>query len=107
MQSREQGIAALESGVVDGYASDRLLLVGAQMQNPAAFALLSDELSIEPYGIALPRGDWAFRLAVNRALAEIYKRGAQYDIFMRWFAQIGLRPSDALDKAWAFGILAE
>jgi len=105
--SREEGIAALESGAADGYASDRLLLVGAAKQRPAELALLPDELSVEPYAIALPRGDWAFRLAVNRALAGIYSSGAQYDVFMRWFDQIGLRPSAVLTMAWTFGILAE
>jgi glutamate/aspartate transport system substrate-binding protein len=105
--TREQGIAALELGNVDGYASDKLLLVGAEKQRPATLALLPDELSIEPYAIALPRGDWAFRLAVNRALAEIYRAGAQYDVFTRWFDQIGLRPSPALGTAWTFGALAE
>jgi len=107
VESREDGIAALESGAVDGYASDKLLLVGAEKQRPATLVLLPDELSIEPYAIALPRGDWAFRLAVNRALAQVYGSGAQYDIFARWFDQIGLRPSTALSMAWSFGILAE
>jgi glutamate/aspartate transport system substrate-binding protein len=107
VKNSEEGIAALESGAVDGYASDRLLLVGAQKQRPAALALLTDDLSVEPYAIALPRGDWAFRLAVNRALAQIYRNGAQYDVFSRWFNQIGLRPSEAINMAWTFGSLAE
>jgi ABC-type amino acid transport substrate-binding protein len=105
--TREQGIAALEAGAVDGYASDRLLLVGAEKQRPGTLALLNDELSMEPYAIVLPRGDWAFRLAVNRALAQIYRSGAQYDVFVRWFDRLGLRPSEALGTAWAFGALAE
>jgi glutamate/aspartate transport system substrate-binding protein len=107
VKSREEGIAALESGAVDGYASDKLLLVGAQKQRPAALALLDDELSVEPYAIALPRGDWAFRLAVNRALAQIYRRSAQYDVFTRWFNQLGLRPSETTSAAWTLGSFAE
>jgi ABC-type amino acid transport substrate-binding protein len=105
--NRGEGIAALESGAVDGYASDKLLLVGAEKQRPDTLALLPDELSIEPYAIALPRGDWAFRLAVNRGLAEIYRSGAQYEVFARWFNQIGLRPSAALGTAWTLGVFAE
>jgi ABC-type amino acid transport substrate-binding protein len=107
VKSREEGVAALESGAVDGYASDKLLLVGAEKQRPAALALLDDELSVEPYAIALPRGDWAFRLAVNRALAQIYRRAAQYDVFTRWFNQIGLRPSEITGAAWTLGSFAE
>ena len=107
VNNSKEGIAALESGVVDGYASDKLLLVGAEKQHPAALALLADELSVEPYAIALPRGDWAFRLAVNRALAQIYRSAAQYDVFTRWFNQIGLRPSETTGTAWTFGSFAE
>ena len=107
VEKPEEGIAALESGAVDAYASDKLLLVGAEKQRPATLALLPDEMSFEPYAIALPRGDWAFRLAVNRALAQIYRRGTQYDLFVRWFGQIGLRPSETLSSAWTFGSLAE
>jgi glutamate/aspartate transport system substrate-binding protein len=107
VKNSEEGIAALESGAVDGYASDKLLLVGSEKQRPAELALLADDLSVEPYAIALPRADWAFRLAVNRALAQIYRNGAQYDVFARWFNQIGLRPSEALSMAWTLGSLAE
>jgi len=105
--NREEGIAALESEAADGHASDKLLLVGAEKQRPATLALLPDELSVEPYAIALPRGDWAYRLAVNRALAQIYSSGAQYEVFARWFDKIGLRPSAALTTAWTLGVLAE
>jgi len=107
VEKPEEGIAALESGAVDAYASDKLLLVGAEKQRPATLALLPDEISVEPYAIALPRGDWAFRLAVNRALAQIYRRGTQYELFVRWFGQIGLRPSELLGAAWTFGSLEE
>ena len=44
---------------------------------------------------------------MNRALAQIYRSGMQYDLFMRWFDQIGLRPSEALGTAWTFGSLEE
>jgi ABC-type amino acid transport substrate-binding protein len=107
VEKPEEGIAALESGTVDAYASDKLLLVGAEKQRPATLALLPDEISIEPYAIALPRGDWAFRLAVNRALAQIYRSGTQYGLFVSWFGQIGLRPSELLGAAWTFGSLEE
>jgi ABC-type amino acid transport substrate-binding protein len=107
VKNSEEGIATLESGAADAYASDRLLLVGAQKQRPAALALLPDELSVEPYAIALPRGDWAFRVSVNRALAQIYRSAAQYEVFARWFSQIGLRPSEAMSMAWTLGSFAE
>ena len=54
-------MAAVDSGAVDGFASDKLLQIGATNANAAAYTMLPENLSYEPYAIALPRGDWAFR----------------------------------------------
>src|SRR5262249_55408033 len=73
VKDRDEGIAVLQAGQADGLASDRLMLVGAQMLHPGQFVILPDDLSVEPYAIALPRGDWALRLAVNTGLAETFR----------------------------------
>ena len=90
VKDRAEGIAALEGGKADAYASDKLLLIGAKFTDPKAIRLLPDDLSIEPYAIVLPRGDWALRLAVNTALANIIRGGEITFIFNTWFASIGL-----------------
>ena len=102
-----EAIAMLESGNADGFASDKLLLVGAKFKNPEAFAMLPDDLSAEPYGIGLPRGDWAFRLAVNTGLAQIYRSGMVLNVFARWFSQIGLQMSPALRVVYGLGALSD
>lgn len=107
VKDRDEGIAALESGKVDGYASDKLLLVGAQVKRPEALSMLPDELSIEPYAIALPRGDWALRLAVNTALAQLFRSGQSLGLFQRWFEPIGLRPAGLLSAAYTLGGLSD
>jgi len=104
---REAGIAALESGQVDGFASDKLLLIGAQIKRPEALTLLPDDLSLELYGIALPRGDWAMRLAVNTALAQIYRSGKIVDVFGVWFGAVGLQPGTMLKAVYAAGALPD
>jgi ABC-type amino acid transport substrate-binding protein len=101
-----EGVAMLEAGNVDGYASDKLLLVGAGLKDPAKFTMLADDLSVEPYAIALPRGDWALRLAVNTGLAQIYRSGEIAGVFKKWFDQIGLQMSPALRMVYGFGALA-
>jgi len=106
VKDRDDGIAALEAGKVDGFASDKLLLLGAQIKHPEALALLPDDLSIEPYGIVLPRGDWALRLAVNTGLAHIFG-GAIPEIYGRWFGQVGMRPGTLLQSVYALGRLAD
>ena len=107
VQDRDEGIAALEAGKVDGYASDKLLLVGAQLKHPEALAMLPDDLSIEPYAIALPRGDWALRWAVNTGLAQVLRSGQVVPIYQKWFGQFGLEPGVLLRAAYLLGALPD
>jgi glutamate/aspartate transport system substrate-binding protein len=107
VKDRDEAIAALEGGKADGYASDKLLLLGSQLKHPEALTMLGDDLSIEPYAIALPRGDWAMRLAVNTALAHIYRGGAVKDIFNKWFGPLGLQPGLLLGAVYALGSLPD
>jgi ABC-type amino acid transport substrate-binding protein len=106
--TREDGLAQLEAGTLDAFASDRVLLVGlaGKAKDPKSLALLADALSFEPYAIALPRGDWQMRLAVNTALAQIYRSGAIVEIYGRWFGAFG-RPGPVLEAAYLFGALPE
>jgi glutamate/aspartate transport system substrate-binding protein len=107
VKDRDEAIAALEGGKADGYASDKLLLLGSQLKHPEALTMLGDDLSIEPYAIALPRGDWAMRLAVNTALAHIYRSGVVKDIFNKWFGPLGLQPGLLLGAIYALGSLPD
>ena len=107
VKDREEGIDALESGKVDGYAGDKLLLVGTQAKHPETLVMLSDDLSIEAYAIALPRGDWTLRLAVNTGLARVFRGGLIFAGFERWFGQLGLQPGVLSQAAWALGALPD
>jgi ABC-type amino acid transport substrate-binding protein len=108
VKSREDGLAQVEAGTIDAFASDRVLLVGlaGKAKDPKAMALLGDALSYEPYAIVLPRGDWAMRQAVDAALAQIYKSSALPDLYNRWFGALG-RPSPVLEVMFALGRLPE
>jgi ABC-type amino acid transport substrate-binding protein len=107
VQERSEGVAMLEAGSADAYASDKLLLVGTHIKDATKFMLLPDDLSVEPYAIALPRGDWALRLAVNTGLAQIYGSGEIVGVFRKWFDQIGLQMSPALRIIYGLGALAD
>jgi ABC-type amino acid transport substrate-binding protein len=102
-----EAIALLEAGKADGFASDKLLLVGAHMKNPQALVMLPDDLSVEPYAIVLPRGDWAFRLAVNTGLAEMFRTGQVVAVFQGWFDRIGLQMSPVLRIMYGLGALSD
>jgi ABC-type amino acid transport substrate-binding protein len=79
----EAGWRLLEEGQVDAYAGDRVVLVGkaGQSGHPEDFAMLAEDFSLDPYGLALPRGDADFRLAVNRTLAHLYGSSEILQIF--------------------------
>ena len=108
VKSGDEGLARLEAGEFDAYASDRVLLIGlaARSKDQNALALLADALSFEPYAITLPRGDWQMRLAVNSALARIYRSGAIAEVFGRWFGVLG-RPGALTEATYRFGALAD
>jgi len=105
--NRAEAVAALNAGTADAFASDKLLLVGTDFRDANAFTLLPEDFSFEPYGIVLPRGDWALRLAVNTGLAQIYRDGQAVEIFKKWFEQIGLRPSAFMIATYQLGALPD
>ena len=102
-----EAIAALESGKADAFASDKLLLVGANLKDPQAYIMLPDDLSVEPYAIVVPRGDWAFRLAVNTGLSQVFRTGTVVAVFNGWFGQIGLQMSPVLRITYGLGSLSD
>jgi glutamate/aspartate transport system substrate-binding protein len=107
VKDRREGMAALESGAVDSFASDKLLLIGAPNADAATYKMLPENLSAEPYAIALPRGDWAFRIAVNKGLSQLYSSSQILDIYLKWFAAIGQRPDLLRAAVYIFGTLPE
>jgi ABC-type amino acid transport substrate-binding protein len=82
-----EGLAMLDEGKISAYFGDRsiLLFLIKDSKAPEKLRLADDYLSVEPYALALPRGDSDFRLAVDRALSHIYRSGEVASIFQRTF----------------------
>ena len=107
VKDRREGIAALRSGAVDSFASDKLLLIGALAADVADYKMLPENLSTEPYALALPRGDWRFRAAVNKSLSQLYSSPQILDIYRKWFAALGERPDLLRAAVYIFGTIPE
>jgi len=90
VKDEAEALAALNEKRIDGYAADRLVLVGnvIRARSDIRYTLLQDDFSFEPYALMMRR-DPDFRLAVNRAIAQIYRSGAIAEIFERWLAPLG------------------
>src|SRR5438270_453493 len=103
-----EGIALLATGAVDAFAGDKIKLIGlaAQAKEPDKFAMLTEDLSYEPYAFALPRGDSAMRLEVNKALTKVYVSGDIEGIFAQWLGKLG-RPSGLLAAMYLLNAIPE
>jgi ABC-type amino acid transport substrate-binding protein len=102
------GLAMLEAGTVDAYAGDKIKLVGLAIQakDPAKLALVVEDLSFEPYALALPRNDSALRLEVNKALTQVYLSGDIEVIFAQWLGKLG-RPTGLLAAMYLLNSIPE
>lgn len=109
VKARDAGLQLLEQRKVDGFASDRIVLIGMVLaggKKQGVYKLLDEDFSVEPYAFALPRGDADFRLAVNRVLAGLYRSGGIDKIYAQWLGALG-PPSLLLSAAYFVQALSE
>jgi polar amino acid transport system substrate-binding protein/glutamate/aspartate transport system substrate-binding protein len=86
-KTHDEGLAMLDDGKIVAYFADRAILMNlvSRSKAPDKLSLGEDYLSIEPYALALSRGDSEFRLAVDTALSQIYRSGEIANIFTQTF----------------------
>ncbi|HSD40597.1 MAG TPA: amino acid ABC transporter substrate-binding protein [Burkholderiales bacterium] len=108
VKNAEAALEALDAGKVDGYANDRILLVGSVVKGRDAkkYRITEDDYSYEPYGLAMRRNDTAFRTAVNRGLAQLYRGPGMPEIYKRWFGAFG-PPGTLLQAMYYLNALPE
>ena len=108
VKDHDEGLAALQTSKIEAYASDRTILIGLVLQarGTSRYALVSDDLSYEPYGFMVRRDDSAFRFLANRVLARTYRSGAIGAIYSKWFGALG-KPTPALVLMYALQGLPE
>ena len=92
----EEAIAMLDEGKVEAFAAGKTMLVGmgSKFRDASDYDLLNDDIGYVPYAIVLPLGANGLRVAVNRALSQIYDSDAIIEIFRGAFG--AAKPSPAL-----------
>jgi glutamate/aspartate transport system substrate-binding protein len=77
----------VETGRAAAFVMDDILLYSlvATSKSPGDYAISSDALSVEPYGIMLRRDDPAFKKVVDAEMIATYKSGAINAIYNKWF----------------------
>lgn len=108
VKDHAEGLTALEKGEAEAYASDRGILIGLAVtsKDPKRFALANFVFSYEPYGFIVRRNDADFQLAVNRALAALYRSGDVLPIYDRWFGAFG-KPSPEIQAMYLLNGIPE
>ena len=108
VKDHDEGRDAVLTSKVDGYVSDRVLLIGLLMtaKEPSKLVLADEQFSYEPYGLMLRRGDAPFRLLVNRTLASLYRSDEMIRVYETWFGGIG-RPSSVLVLMYVLNALPD
>ncbi len=109
IETHAKGMEQLDAGKVDGYATDRAMLVGQVMQsaNAASYAISSDVFSFEPHALMLKRGDTEFRLVVDRALASLYRTARIRRIYHDWIGRYGEPLPRIVEAVYEFQAVGE
>ena len=104
----DDAMVALEKGEIAAYFAGRAMLASMIQGNPNASRILlaSNYLTYEPFALAMRRNDGDFRVAVDRALSQIFKFGEIGTIFTKAFGAKE-RPSPILQSLYIIATLPE
>ena len=82
-----EGLAGIESGTLESYFGDQSILFALRDSSAQKDRLVvaGNTLTLELHGLALPLGDSQFRLALDRALSQLYREGKMAEIFEQVF----------------------
>lgn len=110
VETYNDGMALLNKGKVDGYASDRAMLIGQVFRDANVandYTMTRSALSFEPYAFMIPRGDTDFRLATDRALASLFRTARIRRIYQNWFGRYGEPLSPIVEAMYQFQAVGE
>ena len=77
----------VETGRAAAFVMDDIIMYSlvAGSKAPGDYVISADPLSVEPYGIMLPRGDAPFKKVVDEEMIATYRSGAINTIYDKWF----------------------
>jgi len=107
--SHDEGMRLLNEEKVDGYASDRVMLVGQVVRsaNRSRYSITRDVFSFEPYALMLARGDTDFRLLTDRTLAGIYGTARIRRLYHDWIGRYGEPMNPIVEAMYEFQAVGE
>jgi glutamate/aspartate transport system substrate-binding protein len=106
VKDHPQGWLALDTGRVDAYATDHVLLYGliSKSKDPSAYQVTGRFLSYDPYGIMVPRNDSTYRRLGTVMMADMMRSGEMMKTYNKWFSpgptKINMPASSTLKTAF-------
>lgn len=113
VKDHSQGWLALETGRVDAYGSDDVLLYGliSKSKSPDDYTVVGRYLSFDPYSIMVPRNDSSFQRLGTAVIAGLMRSGELETMYNKWFSpgptKIKMPISDTLKTAFEIQALPE
>lgn len=82
-----QALLALQQGKVFAVTTDEAILAGilSKVPDKGKYEIPNVQISDEPYGLAMRKGDKNFVDFVNKTIVEMEKNGEATKIFNKWF----------------------
>lgn len=106
VKDHPQAMLNLESGRVDAYVSDDVLLYGmiSTAKDPSQWEVVGEFFSYDPYSLMIPRNDSEYRLIATRTISDLMRSGEMASIYNKWFnpgpTKINMPLSSDLKKAF-------
>ncbi|MEM7499329.1 MAG: amino acid ABC transporter substrate-binding protein [Pseudomonadota bacterium] len=87
------GVAAVVAGEIDVYFADQAILLGilARSEDVDRLQVSPATYTVEPYALAIPRGDEELRLVLDRALSLLFRKRAFEPLYERYFGPLTLQ----------------
>ncbi|CAM5189422.1 Polar amino acid transport system substrate-binding protein OS=Castellaniella defragrans OX=75697 GN=HNR28_000048 PE=3 SV=1 [Castellaniella defragrans] len=84
-----EAFLTVSNGRASAFFMDDILLAGlvANSRNPQDWMISKKAYTVEPYGIIEPKGDEAFKTAVDNAVKAMMKDGQLDKMYAKWFTQ--------------------
>jgi len=108
LKDHAAGLLALETGRVDAYATDDIVLYGLRSTSRMKDQLVvtGQPLSINTFGIVLRRDDPDFLLVVDRALSKLYHSPEIEALYHKWFDPLDVPMSEANKYMYKIGAIS-
>jgi putrescine:ornithine antiporter len=105
VQSYDEGVRRVLDGSTNVFFADRSILLDVAERSSSASNLLvlKRQFTYAPIALAMQRGDPDFRLAVDRALSQLYGSQDFRNSYVKWFGE----PDEIIDTFFKLATLPE